>query len=336
MIQTRKKANVSKDIRFFFFFIFVSAVLFSCGKPHRLPPVSDAGKEEPADLGETSENLKILLISSNAAVGKYKAAQEAFRKTVSNPVMTVNMGSETGGNIDMGRLLSYNADLIYCIGGKAYFFAREHFGEKKIVFSSIINWLRLPGLDGPTYGVSNELHPRMPIYMFRSLFPSIKRIGMIYSTQYTLQWFENAKGQAGELEIEIIGKTVSQEKQTLSALDELLPNIDALWLISDPLVMSKKEYLYKILERCDARNTPVFSYHGPFAKLGAAMIVSADIPTIGRQAANIAMGVLSGEEIDEKVQFPAGSHIVLNMKKVKKFGLKYNKDALGLINTIIK
>ncbi|MDM8551907.1 ABC transporter substrate binding protein, partial [Desulfobacterales bacterium HSG2] len=222
------------------------------------------------------------------------------------------------------------------IGGKAYFFAREHLGEKKVVFSSIINWLRLPGLSGTAYGVSNELHPRMPIYMFRSVFPDIKRIGMLYSMQYTSQWFENAKGQAGELEIEIIGRTVSREKQTLSALNELLPNIDALWLISDPSVMSKKDYLYKILKRCDASKTPVFSYHGPFAKLGATLIVSADMPTIGRQAANIAMGVLSGEEMEEKVQFPAGSHIVLNLKKVKMFGLKYNKDALGLINTIIK
>ncbi len=304
-------------------------VLFACGTP---PLRSDKPMEPSKGI---SGKPHILLINSNAGVEKYRVVQDEFRKSIPNPIREVDLrGKANDGG--MNGLSSENANLIYCVGGRAYHLAKQFFAEKEIIFSSIINWLRLPNISPKTYGVSTELHPRMPVFMFRSVFPDIKRIGMLYSLQYTSQWFENTRRQALELGIGIVGKAVPDENQTLLLLEQLLPEVDAIWLISDPLVMAKKNYLYDILDRCDADKTPVFSYHEAYAKLGAVMIVSPDTPTIGRQVANIAMGLLSEEPIEEKVQFPAGSHIVLNLKQVEKYGLKYNKNALGMINTIIK
>ncbi len=278
------------------------------------------------------EKPKILLINSNASVEKYMTVQEEFEKSASSPVQNVSLEND---KTDIKKLLVYNPDLVYCIGTKAYSFANQYFNQKYIVFSSIINWLRLP-LSDKTYGVSNELHTRMPLMMFRYIFPEIKKIGMLYSEQYTVQWFEKAKEQAKELEIDIVGKTVSDKDQAEAALKQLLPDIKALWLISDPLVMPEKNYLYKILKICDADKIPVFSYHEAFAEIGAVLIISVDDPTIGRQAAGIAAELLSGSNPAEKVQFPAGSHITLNMKKVKEYGLKYNQNALGMVNNIIR
>ncbi|QTA91528.1 ABC transporter substrate-binding protein [Desulfonema magnum] len=327
-IKSNKKTSLLRGLFFFFFSLFVSGVLFSCAQPEialntEVPP--------PQKI----QNPKILLINSNAEVEKYSVVQEEFRKTVSCPVLEIDLGDKKE-NYDIIKLLSYNADLVYCIGGKAYSFAGKYFNEKDIVFSSIINWLRLPSLSQKVYGVSNELHARMPIFMFRSVFPDIKKIGMLYSQQYTSQWFEKSREQASELGIEIIGSAVSDKASVMPALRQLLSEADAIWLISDPLVISEKKYLFEILKKCDTNKTPVFSYHDAFAKSGAVLTVSVDTPTIGRQAANIVMGILAGEKIDEKVQFPAGSHIILNLKKVKAYGLKYNKNALGLINNIIK
>lgn len=306
--QNRKTKNVLTLICLFFFSLLAPDELFA------------------------GENSKILLISSKASVEKYRVAQAEFKKTISHPIREVDLGSD---KYDINDLLSFDPDLVYCIGTKAYYFANKHFSDKHIVFSSIINWLRLP-LSQNTYGVSNELHTRMPIMMFRYIFPDRKKIGVLYSSKYTLQLFEKSRSEAKELGIEIIGKVISDKKQTMPALKQLLNDTDAIWLISDPLVMPKKEYLYNILKICDADKKPVFSYHDVFAKIGAVLIVSADNPTIGRQAAGIALEVLSGGKIDENVQFPAGSRITLNLKKVKEYGLEYNKDALGSVNDIIK
>ena len=285
-----------------------------------------------SDALYASEKPVILLINSNATVEKYKVAQTEFMKTLNSPVLEVDLG----GKEKPGKALPDNADFVYSIGGKAYLLAKKHFSEKPIIFSSIINWRRLQPLSRKTYGVSSEVHARMPLFMFRSVFPNIKKIGVLYSEHYNLQWFRNAREQARELGITITGKIVSDKKHTIPALKGLFAEVDAIWLISDPHVMPEKDYLYKILKTCDASKMPVFSYLGAFAKIGAVLTVSADNPTIGRQAASIVMQMLSGDKAEEKIQFPAGTHITLNLKKAEAYGLEYNKNALGLVNNIIK
>ncbi|MBC8460123.1 MAG: hypothetical protein H8D67_19220, partial [Deltaproteobacteria bacterium] len=81
---------------------------------------------------------------------------------------------------------------------------------------------------------------------------------------------------------------------------------------------------------------PILSYHDAFAEYGAVLIVSVDNPTTGRQAAAISREVLSGDVVKKKVQLPAGSHIILNLRKANKYGLKYGEMALSVVNQIIE
>ena len=66
------------------------------------------------------------------------------------------------------------------------------------------------------------------------------------------------------------------------------------------------------------------------------LIVSVDNPTTGRQAAAISREVLSGDVVKKKVQLPAGSHIILNLKKANEYGLKYGEMALSVVNRFIE
>ncbi len=285
----------------------------------------------------SDDGPKVLLINSDATVEKYEKAGNEFRKALPHPVVEVRLDQKKWKVSDVEDLIyDEDPDLVYCIGTKAYLIGNEYAGETNLVFSSIINWMRLPKTER-TFGVSNELHPGMQMMLFRHIFPDVKKIGVLYSRQYNSQWFEKTREEAKNMGIEIIGKPVSFKKDnTISALKELLPEIDALWLISDPVIVSNNTRLIDVLDTCDEKKKPAFSYHDAFAKYGATLIVSVDNPTIGRQAAGIALEVLASEKIEEKVQYPAGSHIILNLKKVKAYGLGYNEDALASVNTIIE
>jgi putative tryptophan/tyrosine transport system substrate-binding protein len=326
------------------FSFFVSGGLSACITP-RPETKTDAPRQSDTEIRkqsvspeESGEKPRILLINSDGNVEKYKIAQEEFEKTISASVLEADLGNEKQLESTIKKMLTYNADLVYCIGAKAFSFAKDHFGDKYIVFSSIINCYRLAPFPQKTYGISNELHTRMPLFMFRSIFPDIRKIGILYSEQYTLQWFKDAESQAKELEIEIVGNAVAEKKELLPALENLLSRTDALWLISDPVIIPEKKILYEILKVCDKYRKPVFSYHETYVNYGAVMVVSVDEATIGRQAAGIAMELLSGNMMnpDEKVQFPAGSQISLNLKKTEEYGLEYNKDGLGMVNNIVK
>lgn len=289
------------------------------------------------DAAEAGDKPKIMLINSDSSVDKYKEVEEAFREAAPNPVVEIDLGDEKWDSRSIETLLyDESPELTYCIGTKAYQTASRYVGGKSIIiFSSVLNWLRMP-LTSETYGVSNELHVEMQLALFRYIFPDIRKIGMLYSRQYTEELFKNAGDEARKMGIEIIAYAVSQENPAVSALNKILSEADALWLISDPDVMSDKKQLSRILKECDAKKKPVFSYHEAVADMGAVLVLSVDNPTIGRQAARITAKVISGGKPHESVQTPAGSHIILNLKKVKEYGLKYNENALESVNSIIR
>ncbi len=278
----------------------------------------------------------ILLLNSDTSVEKYRETQDAFMKAVSQPVITVDLGDDNVEVSDIQDILyDEEPDVIYCIGSKAYLMANTYAPKTPIVFSSIINWLRMP-VTNLTYGVSNELHAGMELMLFRYIFPTFQHFGVLYSGEYTEEWFDNARNEAREMGVELIGQKISKQRQVASALKKMLPTIDAFWLISDPEVMSAKEDLLTILEACDALQIPVLSYHEAFADFGATMTVTADNPTIGGQAASIVEEILAGNTLDDAVQFPAGTSIVLNLKKVNEYDLPYSEDALLGVNRIIE
>ena len=282
------------------------------------------------------EGPKIMVINSNAAVDKYKTAQDEFTKSISTPVLKIDLGNQKLKLREIEDLLyDQYPDLVYCIGTKAYLLANKFISDRKIVFSSILNWRRLP-MAQKTYGISNELNPEMQITLYRYIFPDLKKIGVLYSRKYNKHWFNEAEAVAKEMGVQIIGKSVSKKRDAIPELKELLKEIDALWLISDPVVMGKKETLLKVFKQCDTHKIPILSYHEAFSEYGAMMIVSVDNPTTGRQAAAISQEVLSNDVVNKDVQLPAGSHIFLNLKKANEYGLKYREMALGSVNTVIE
>ena len=124
----------------------------------------------PARLTAEKEP-KVLLINSDATVEKYQVAQEEFRKTYARPVLEIKLDDKKWKVPDVEDFLyDEYPDLVYCIGSKAYLIANRFVSEKDIVFSSIVNWQRLP-VTKKTYGVSSELHSEMQMTLFRYIFP---------------------------------------------------------------------------------------------------------------------------------------------------------------------
>ena len=284
-----------------------------------------------ADEGPT-----IMVINSNASVEKYRIVQEEFTRSMSIPVKEVDLGEKKWKLREIEELLyDVYPDLVYCIGTKAYLLAKKFISERNIVFSSIMNWRRLR-LTRHTYGVSNELNPEMQLTLYRTMFPGVRRIGILYSHKYNKHWFEAAREAGREMGVKLIGRSLSKRRDTLPELKELLPGIDALWLISDPVVMADKDTLLEIFRQCDAIKKPIFSYHDALTDYGAVLIVSVDNPTTGRQAAVISQEVLTDGLVKARVQLPAGSHIVLNLEKAKEYGLTYGEMALSMVNRFIE
>ncbi|MEK6621780.1 MAG: ABC transporter substrate binding protein [Planctomycetota bacterium] len=291
-------------------------------------------RSEPL-FAETASG-KVLILNSDLSVSNYALAHTGFKTKVAAINGEIDLGSKWVDESNVRKTINnMNPDVIYCIGSKAYLLAYEFAENKNIVFSSIINWRRLP-MGKNTYGVSVELLPSMQLTLYRYFFPEINKIGVVYSKDYNKEWLETVIKSAKDVGITIFKKSISKQEDVESALKYLLPKVDAVWLAPDPIVISKIESVGEMFKQCDNAGKPVLAYNEAFADFGATLIISADITTMGGQAAGIALDLLSDQKGNDKVQTPAGTNVILNLKQVEKYKIKLNEEALDSVNQIIK
>ena len=283
-----------------------------------------------------SEDKDVLVLNSDASIYKYSLAQSELKAKIATPKGEIDLGSKWIDERKIKKIINeIDPCVIYCIGSKAYQMAYKLAEKKNIVFSLVINWRRHP-IDKDTYGISNELLQGAQLMMYRYFFPDVNKIGILYNNKYSEEWFDIAVESAKDVGIRIVGKSISKPDKIESALKKLLPKVNALWLIPDPTVIYDIESVNKLFEQCQAAGKPIYTYDKAFVNLGATLIMSADIPTMIKQSAEIISGIQGNMEIEEKVQHPAGSHIILNMKKVEEYGLNLNIEALDSVNEIVR
>jgi len=277
---------------------------------------------------------KAVVLNSNAALKRYAEVQDGILESLPGPRI-VDLETKHLDTRQMEDfLLGESPDVVFSIGGKAMQVASMALpAGKKIVFTSVINWQRFR-LSDDMFGIANEVPPLMQLTLYRELFPKLRNIGVIYSREYNNEWFEIASQRAEEMNLHLVGRTVHHPHEVLEILKDLLPQVDAVWVTADPVVLGTTEITQEFFRVSEAQKKPVFAYSAAFNTLGATVTLAPDDTTVGRQAALLGNAALSGKAATEHVQPPAGTFITLNMGKVKKYGIPFNVDSLNLINEI--
>ncbi|MGB5866566.1 MAG: ABC transporter substrate binding protein [Arcobacteraceae bacterium] len=273
---------------------------------------------------------KILILNSNNQIKKYQETIDAFQKEFEQPFEVYDISDKSSETIKE-YLYSEYPDIVYTVGVKAYQYANKYLSEKDIYFSNIVNWKRLP-ITSRTFGVSNELHSNMQLTLIKSIFSDIKNIGMIYS-DYTKDIFEESQVTAATLGINIIGHKVDKDTVHNKEYQKLFKNIDALMLISDPILLNDEKRVIELFQTSQLAQKPIFAYHELFIKYGAILVISVDNPTSGRQIANM---ITTSSPLMDYIQYPAGTKIIFNKKQAIKNKIKFNPDSLFMINEVIE
>ena len=270
----------------------------------------------------------LLIMNSNAKVERYASMEKAFTKHINN-IHRIDISKMSSSQIKEYLYANY-PDIIYTIGTKAYQYAVKYVPEKKIFFSSIVNYKRF-NMGNKRFGVANELHTGMKVTLIKSLLNHTKTIGFLYS-RYTKDIYESFKEEAKYVGMEVIGQKI--DKDTIFDIQKL-KNADIFVMIADPIMLKdekKVQNLYKVLKE---DNKPVVAYHPLYLKYGAVLILSVDIPTVGRQVAAMVHAEMSGT-LTSPIQMPIGSKVIFNEGLAKRMKLHYDKAALSVVNKVIK
>ena len=284
-------------------------------------------------LAAEPPSAKVLVVNSDASVAKYVEVQNAFKETLGTDMPLTEVDLSKVGEAGLRRALAAdNPGILYCIGGNAYQSAVKLAKGRPIILSTAINWDRFKPDPRTTRVIANELPAVAQLTLFRHFFPKLQRVGVVYNPAINKQWFEQAVAAGKEVGVEVIGRTVNRSSQVGSALTELTPKVDALWLTPDPVVLENEAAAQLYFTRADAARKPVFAYSPAFTTLGATLVLAPDMPTIGRQAAGVAQDFAGAPPVST----PAGSEVTLNLKRVQQYGLEFNRDALDAVNNLLR
>ncbi len=280
--------------------------------------------------GAATPISRILVLNSDSSVAKYAEVEMAFKASIGGPTMNVDVSRVSEAQVRR-TIASSNPEVVYCIGTSAYQMAAKATRTKPIIFSSAINWQRFPKRRR-THAIANELPAEMQLTLFRHFFPRTKRVGVIYDRNMNRQWFGEAQKAGKEVGIEVVGYSIRRASQVDDGFRKLASEVDAFWLIPDPVVLESQTSVQRYFDLAHAARKAVFTYSPAFTALNPALILAPDMPTIGRQAAGLAQDLDSAEDSYS----PAGSEVILNLRRVQEYGLDFNRDSLDSVNQIIR
>lgn len=258
----------------------------------------------------------ILIINSNSKVKKYSEAQKGFENTFKGDVKSIDLCTMTQNEVK-DYLYDEYPDIVYTIGSRAYQYAYKYIPEKKIFFSNIINWERLPSREHYA-GVLAELHFGMQLSWMKMLSINTKKIAVLYS-KYTEAELFLLKKYANKMNIKIISKKIKSNDNL--DIKGMLEKSDSMLIIPDPIVLKDESAVKYIFMLAKEYKKPVVTYDRLFINYGAILSISVDNQTTGRQIAIMLNKYINKEE-STNIQYPMGSRVVFNKKVADKLDIK--------------
>ncbi len=194
---------------------------------------------------------------------------------------------------DLQRILSSSPDAVVAIGTKAF---------KKIKSLKnlpVIYTMSLPSeaaaAIGPNIsGVSMDISPSIYFSTMSELFPTAKRIGLLYDPQNTGAFVQDAIKAAAAARIELKTVEVDDPSEVPAALEQLDGKIDLLWMLPDPTVVKTEAVEYLIRYSIHA-GVPVFTFSRKYVEMGAVAALDVDPYDMGVQAGEIVRKLSAGE-----------------------------------------
>jgi len=220
------------------------------------------------------------------------------------------------------------ADLVLALGTDAAKAVKDADLSVPSVFSMVSEpgqsgLLNVGGHDGtPMTGVCLDVPVEEQFASLLSVVPRVKRIGVIYCPQESQFIVNEATRSATRIGLNLVAYPVYSEAEVSGALSAIRPDIDALWLVSDRMVLTTQSLQYVFLFAFQT-NLPLMGLSDHFVKMGALFAVGPDYEDVGRQSGELAAKMLGGRSAaDLPVLAPRKVMLSLNLRTAEIIGLR--------------
>ena len=285
---------------------------------------------DPA-ISNAANDVKVAVVESRH-LKAYDSAKIGFREAMERKGFGVEfvefaLEVDSFAPADLARFVdSAGAGTVLALGTEAAKAVKEADLKAPSVFSMVSE----PGQSGllndtagsgtPMTGVCLDVSIQEQFSSLLAVVPKVQRIGVIYNPQESQFIVDEALATANMMNLGLVTYPVYSEAEVSVALSTLRPKIDALWLVSDRMVLTTQSLQYVFLFAFQT-NLPLMGLSDHFVKMGALFAVGADYEDVGRQSGELAAQMLAGRSANEiPVASPRKVMLSLNLRTAEIIG----------------
>ena len=277
---------------------------------------------------------RVLVVTSND-LPQYRQPVDAFVAAYTGDARVIDIGSskESGRDRIERAVAEGPVDAIFAVGAQAAWLSHKILPDVPLAFAMVIDWQRYR-LGDNTAGISIELPVDALLTRFKLLLPNLRRLGMIYSDQAPSRTIADAGAAAADLGIELVREPVTVSDEVPGAYRRIRSEIDALWMIPDPVVVTRDNFRY-LANRTLHDDVAFLAFSENFVRAGALLSVSPDYSTMGSQAAALIDRIVASKPGAPSVQAPIGSSLVINAETARALGIDVDLNMLSFADKVI-
>ena len=287
-------------------------------------------------LGGRSVSAKAhtVAVLTSSDITPYNQAIQSFGKNLPNGSTLVHK-ENLKGNLANGpriaqRILDSQADLLLAVGLKAALVAKMEIPDIPVIYCMVLNPMKFDLQAPHMTGIALEIPFEEQVLPLRMIMPTLNRIGVLYNPQKTEELVRKARHQAKRAGLELVVQAVTSQKDVPAALREMIPQVQALWLLPDSTVLNEDSIEF-LLRATLEKNVPVVGFSSGLVKKGALVSAYISYEDIGKQAAELSTTILAQELSGTPGELlpPNRLRLAINLKTVNFLGLSISPDILN-------
>ncbi len=217
----------------------------------------------------------------------------------------------------VANLIKNKKDLrpILVLGDNAYKWGIKSFPKEKLIAVGISFDFAKNNGRKQDYILLRDLPLNRKFDILKTLFPSIKTVGMIYNPKEDKKNVAELIAATRRSKYRLATVKVDSSQSVADQLTVFKGKIDLFWLIGSK-TMRSKEVIKSAVQFCTKNSIPVFSADPSLIGKGASVSVRSSPDALGTLAARWVKKLLAKEKAPS-IGFPERSEIVISLKKMK-------------------
>ncbi len=278
----------------------------------------------------------------SADVDAYREALHGFKQTLPHRIVAeYDMEGDFGRGQRIVREIvnEVKPDLILAVGLWALQVIQREGVDIPVTFSMVLNPPSVLREDIKNItGASMNVPVGEPLRLLKQLGDRVQRVGVVFNRAKTGYLVDRARAEARVQGLEIVMREVTSPKAATRAINALREEgVDAFWIWPDETVLDPKVVEYALLVSY-RHGVPLLGLSERQAQMGALLSLSfGSSEDIGRQAGEIASGILRGHSPEELPYTTARElKLTVNLKAAEKLGLDIPQSLVAEADTVIQ